>query len=351
MRLSRRAMLVRVAGVLASTVLLGSLATQPEFAARIVLEHASPTPAPSTIALSLGLSSQPCIDELPLLHLVQSGAFQRGGIEVQVSRSAGDFESLPALLAGKVQLALLDLPTAYRAISNKAELIGVFQLYWTDPTVVLALSRPGLDSAAGLAGRAVGLSAPHGAPLLALATALGAAALPLSAVQLVVTGTNPASSLERGEVQAASTSFHLVSGFEAAGLRVVVLPRNGWDTIPGPVLVTTRHHMDEQRSAVRRFVGTLRRGILELIDQADQLQPTAATLSPGQATRPRVLQAQVAAVLASLRAYRSDVGPGWFDNDRLAAADRFLRDLDPGYSGIEPAAAFVNELLSAGPGA
>jgi ABC-type nitrate/sulfonate/bicarbonate transport system substrate-binding protein len=348
MRLSRRAMLIRAAGVLASTALLGALATQSDLAQQIVLEQAAPTLTPSTIAISLGLGSQPSIDELPLLHLVESGAFLRRGIEVQVSRSAGDFESLPALLAGKVQLALLDLPTAFHAISSKAELAGVFQLSWSDPTVVLAVSRPGSSSAAALAGRAVGLSAPRGAPLLALATALGAANLPLSAVQLIVTGSNPAASLERGEVQAASTSFHLVNGFEAAGLRLVVLPRNGWDTIPGPVLVTTRRHLDEQRSNIRRLVVALRRGLLELHDQADQLQPTAAMLS-GQATRPRVLQAQVAAVLATLRAYRSDVGPGWFDFDRLAAADRFLRELDPGYGGIDPSAAFLNDLLTVSP--
>src|SRR5687768_5999337 len=316
MRLSRRAMLVRATGVLATTVMLGAVATQTELAERLLLVHASPTLAPSTVTIALGLASLPSIDELPLLHLVESGAFQRAGIEVQVSRSTGDFESLPALLAGRVQLALLDLPTAFQAISNKAELIGVFQLYWTDPTVVLALSLPGVSSAAALAGRSVGLSAPRGAPILALAAALGAAGLPLSAVNLVLTGANLAPLLERGEIQAASTSFHLVSGFEAAGLRVVVLPRNGWDTMPGPVLVTTRLHLDEQRATVRRFVGVLKRGILELIDNADQLQPTAAMLAPGQASRPRVLQGQVAAVLASLRAYRSDVGPGWFDHDR-----------------------------------
>src|SRR5581483_10130380 len=118
----------------------------------------TPSPAPRRFLLRVGLPAEPNIDLLPLLGLADSEAVSKRSFDLRLVWSQGGQDALSTLLSGRSELALLDLPTAARAVEAKIDLVGVFQLYPRDPTAVFSLARSGLRQAAELRLKRVGLS-------------------------------------------------------------------------------------------------------------------------------------------------------------------------------------------------
>jgi ABC-type nitrate/sulfonate/bicarbonate transport system substrate-binding protein len=344
---TRRALIARVVGLggLGSAAQLfaacRSWPRQSQPGARLATRTA--IPSPTTIVL--GLPSEPTFDDLPLVHLSrQDELLRQQDLQLRLVRAPVG-EALSALVAGRVQFALLDVPTVAVAVEQKLDLLGIFQLYASDSSVVFSLARRGLESAASLKGRRVGLRQPQGAALRALAASLRTADLGLQAVQLVIESSRLGVLLESGRASALAVSRHILPWFEARSLQVAHLPRGGWEQVPGPSIVTTRSFAEENRADARKLVAALSSGLVTALADAASLRETAGSIFLVEPGERQVLDAQTESVLYSVQEGWGNQVPGWADRRRYEAVQHYLQDQAVTDGRADLTRVFVNDYL------
>lgn len=342
--LTRRAF-VRRLGVVAALGTVALLSACLEWSRlRASGQRSAPSPAPGLPSVAIGLPDEPRIDLLPLLNLLDPGPLPSSGIDARLVSEPGAADVLAALLAGIVQLAYLDVPTLARAAEVGLEVLGVFQVYGSDPSVPFALDRSGIRSPVELRGRKVAVPAAQGAAVEALRASLRSGGLGLADVELVVAA-DVRQPLEQAAAVAAVGTRHRSAWFEARGRPLAYLARGGWEVVPGPVLACLRSYAATNRSSLTALLGGLRNGISGLLDDPAALQAATARLLASEPGPPEARRAQVDAVLVSLRAADADRGVGWASPERYTAAERYLRELSTTLGKVELAKVFVNDFL------
>ena len=266
------------------------------------------------------------------------------GVEARFVGGQGPFDALPELIAGRADVALVDVPTIARAAERHVDVIGVFQLYRADPSIVFALARSAIGTPEQLRGRKVGVRSPQIAAVQALRATLGSAGLDLSAVELVA-DRDLRALLGGGRVAAVAGPIHLAAWLKAQGQSVTFLPRAGWEIVPGPVVATTRAFVAGHPLAVGQLVGALARALTLVLADPTGLRDRAQLELPELASQPLALRAQVDAMLVSLANVDPDHGPGWADPERYAAAGHYLRELGTTEGTVELPKLVVNDFL------
>jgi ABC-type nitrate/sulfonate/bicarbonate transport system substrate-binding protein len=294
--------------------------------------------------LTIGVPGEQALDYLPLSYLIESGVLVENGPPVRQIVTAAGPESLAALLAGRVQLALLDAPATLQAAERGVDLVGIFQLYASDSAAVFGLQRVSPGSAAGLSGGIVGLAGRTASFSGVLAATLESAGLESSAVGRVEVG-EPRAQLEAGRVAALAGPNHLAAWFESRAQAVVRYPAPGWENMPGPFLVTTRALVASQRPALSGFCAALQRALVELLRDPGALRSQALARFARDAAERPALAAQFETVLASWSSYRLDRGPGWTSPERLNAAGELLTKLGLINGTADPGQVFIGDLL------
>lgn len=296
--------------------------------------------------LFLGVPLEAGPDLWPLRFAAAGETFRAQGVELAILPLPTSNDVLAALLSERAQAAWMDVPNLARALSTRADLLGVFQWYHQETTALFGLDGVAPRELAGLRGKPVAVPSAGAGAVGALQHALTFAGLKLEHVQPIEAGPDLGRLLASGRVVAAAGSSTFSAWLEARGLAARQFPLGGWETLPGPAIVVPRPRSTKARQQVQGLVAAARRALLAVLSAPGSYVLRAGeALVPGVA--PRAEAAQVRATLELLRARPADRDAGWIDPERMTGAERLLRRAGWLDDRVSLEGAFTNEFVVA----
>jgi putative hydroxymethylpyrimidine transport system substrate-binding protein len=187
------------------------------------------------------------------------------GVTLRVRAPSSSTDAVKLLLAGRAQLAILDIHDLALARQRGRDVVGVMALVQRPLAAVLA--RPGIRRPRDLAGRSAGVTGLPSDEGVLRSIVAGDGGDP-ARVRRVTIGFQAVSALLSGRVDAA-TAFWNAEGVavRARGLRVREFRVDDFGAPPYPelVLATSRATLQDERPVVRAAVRALRRGYEEAL--------------------------------------------------------------------------------------
>jgi NitT/TauT family transport system substrate-binding protein/putative hydroxymethylpyrimidine transport system substrate-binding protein len=246
----------------------------------------------------LALDFQPNAVHSGIYTAIRDGADRRHGLSLRVRVPASSTDSIKLLLAGRADLAVVDIHDLALARERGRDLVGVGALVQRPLAAVIA--RAGIGRPRELRGRRVGVT---GLPSddAVLAAVLGRDGLRLSAVRRVTIGFSAVPSLVAGRVDAV-VAFWNAEGvtLRRRGVRTreFRVDRYGAPPYPELVLAVTRETLRRRRDLVQDALAALRDGTREALSHP----PTAvAEVARASGEEPAAVRAQLAALASALR--------------------------------------------------
>jgi ABC-type nitrate/sulfonate/bicarbonate transport system substrate-binding protein len=187
------------------------------------------------------------------------------GVELRVRAPSSSTDAVKLLLAGRAQLAVLDIHDLALARQRGRDVVGVMALVQRPLAAILA--RPGVRRPRDLAGRSVGVTGLPSDEAVLRSIVAGDGGDP-ERVRRVTIGFQAVSALLSGRVDAA-TAFWNAEGVavRARGgrIREFRVDDFGAPSYPELVLATSRATLQDDRPVVRAAVRALRRGYEEAL--------------------------------------------------------------------------------------
>lgn len=262
-----------------------------------------PTRTPKT-PLTVGLGYIPSVQFAQFYLADEAGYYDQAGLDVTFQNKI-DPELITLLAQGSVDIGLADGTSLIPAVSQGIPVVYGATIYARDPNVVFSLADAGIESAADLAGKSIGVPGRYGSSWVALQALLQTADLTPEDVEIVTyPDFGQSVAVAEGQVDAAT-------GFvnnEPVQLRLQGLDINELDVydvarLPGPGLVTGRDTLDGKADALRAFTAATVRAMEDIA--ADPQRGLDATFGrvPELATEP---ETQRAILEATIGAWTSD---------------------------------------------
>ena len=268
------------------------------------LAQSSPAPDDELIPLTVGLGYIPSVQFAQFYLADQAGYYEDAGLEVTFQNKV-DPDLVTLLARGAVDIGIADGTSVIPAVSQGIPVVYGATIYARDPNVVFALSETGLEDAASLAGKSVGIPGRYGSSWVALQALLGSAGLTEDDVEIV---TYP----DFGQgVAVGSRQVDAATGFATnepvqlrlQGLDVDVLRVADVAPLPGPGLVTGRDTLEANGDALRAFTAATVRAMEDIsADPQLGLEATFARV-PELAANP---ETQLAILEATIESWTSD---------------------------------------------
>lgn len=240
MNLSRRGLLGLVAG--GGLVLAGcSTPNSPASSSASASSGAAATP------VTIGLTYIPNIQFAPFYVADSTGLFTAEGIAPTLKHH-GESEGLfTALVAGQENFVVAGADEMLQARDQGMDLVVIAQYYRQYPVVAIVPESSGITTAAGLAGKKIGVPGKYGETWFGLKVLLNGAGLRESDVQINEIGYTQAAALTGKKVDAImGFSNNDVVNFAADGFAVRTIPLVTSGEVPliSVSLVTTRAYLD-----------------------------------------------------------------------------------------------------------
>jgi len=236
-------------------------------------------------------------------NAVHAGVFlaaaRDDGVRLDVQVPSSSTDAVRLLLAGRVDLAVLDIHDLALAREEGRDLVGVLALVQRPLAAVLA--RPGIRSPRDLEGERVGVTGLPSDEAVLRSVVRGAGGDP-DAVRTVEIGFNAVASLVGGQV-AAATAFWNVEGLalreRLPGARVFRVDAFGAPAYPELVVCVSRATLRERPELVERAVAAIADGQRAVL--ADPAAGVDALLAGARGLERRAVERQLEAVLPALR--------------------------------------------------
>lgn len=251
------------------------------------------------IPLTVGLGYIPSVQFAQFYYAEQAGFYDDAGLDVTFENKV-DPELVTLLARGAVDIGMADGTSVIPAVSQGIPIAYGATIYGRDPNVVFALADSGIESAADLEGRRIGIPGRFGSSWVALQALLGSAGLTPDDVEIVTYpdfGQGVAVAAEQVE---AATGFATNEPVQLAlqGLDVNVLRVADVAPLPGPGLVVGIDTLEQKGEALQAFTAATVRAMDEI--SADPQLGLAATfervpeLAGDPETQLAILQATIA---------------------------------------------------------
>jgi ABC-type nitrate/sulfonate/bicarbonate transport system substrate-binding protein len=228
------------------------------------------------------------------------------GVKLRVRTPGSSPDSVKLLLAGRTDLAVLDIHDLAIARQQGRDIVGVMAL--VQRPLAALLSRPGLREPVQLAGRRVGVTGLPSDDAVVRSIAAGAG-VRAAGVKRVTIGFDAVSALLGGRVDAA-TAFWNVEGVELhrrrPGFNVFKVDQFGAPAYPELVLCTTRTTLRDSPELVGGTVRALVRGYQEVLD--DPASGAEYVRSANRSLGREAINAQLDAVSPLFRAADGRIG-------------------------------------------
>ena len=254
--LPRTSLLVGATLLLVSSLIFGAIGVAAQ----------SDDPA-ETLAtpLTVGLGYIPSVQFAQFYLAEEAGYYEEAGLDVTFQNKI-DPELITLLAQGAVDIGMADGTSLIPAVSQGIPVVYGATIYARDPNVVFSLAESGIESAADLAGRSIGVPGRFGSSWVALQALLQAAGLSLEDVEVVTyPDFGQSVAVAQGQVDAA-TGFVTNEPVQLRlqGLDVNVLHVYDVARLPGPGLVVGRQTLETKRDALRAFTAATVRAMADI---------------------------------------------------------------------------------------
>jgi NitT/TauT family transport system substrate-binding protein len=212
------------------------------------------------VPLTVGLGYIGSVQFAPFYLADQAGYYAEEGVDVTFQNEI-DANLVPKVGQGNVDIGLSDGTSVIPAVSQGIPIRYLATIYARFPSIVFAKASSGINTAADLKGRKIGIPGRFGSSWVMLQALLDSAGLTPADVQIVeYPDFGQAAALAQGAVDAA-TGFanNEPIELELNGVEVVVLTIDDITPLPGPGLIAANATITGKHDAVAGFVrATLR---------------------------------------------------------------------------------------------
>jgi NitT/TauT family transport system substrate-binding protein len=290
------------------------------------------SPTPGVTQLTVGLGYLPSVQFAQFYRAQQQGYYGAAGLEVTFQHQI-DPQLITLVGQGAIDIGMADGTSIIPAAGQDIPVRYAATIYARFPSVVIAAADSGINAAADLRGRKLGIPGRFGSSWIMLQALLASAGLAPEDLQIeTFSDFGQAVALREGRVEAATGFANNepvqlgLEGFATSVLRVDEIT-----PLPGPGLTVGETTLSEKPEALRAFVAATLRAMNEIIASPD------AGLDDAIAEVPDLGQnrdTQLAILRATMEMWQSPYtaanGLGAIDEDAWASSTDFMRALPDG---------------------
>ncbi len=241
----------------------------------------SEEPSQEPVALSVGLGFIPSVQFAPFYLADQAGYYREAGVDVEFQNRI-DPELVTLVGQGSVDVGLADGTSVIPAVSQGIPIKYVATTYGRFPSVVFAKTSSGIDDAADLDGKRIGIPGRFGSSWIMLQAMLGSAGLTPDDVEIAeYPDFGQGAAVAQGAVDAA-TGFanNEPVQLELTGESVTVLTVDDIVPLPGNGLIVGTSTLEAKSDAITGFIAATLRAMEEIEDDPEVGLDAAITAVP-----------------------------------------------------------------------
>jgi NitT/TauT family transport system substrate-binding protein len=297
------------------------------------------------VQLVVGLGFIPSVQFAPFYLADQRGYYTDAGLEVEFQHNT-DPNLVPLVGQGAVDVGISDGTSVIPAVSQGITVKYIATIYGTFPSIVFAKSSSGIESAADLRGKKLGIPGKYGSSWVMLQALLKSAGLTPADLKI-------SDYPDYGQgVAVAAGAVDAATGFinnepiqlELTGESVNVLQVDDITPLPGPGLIAGVSTLQTKRDAVAAFVGATLRAMREITETPEVGLDAALKAVPDLA---KAREAQSAILAATIDAWSGTVqaadGLGALDTAGWTESIAYMTEL-----GMVPKPVTVDDVLDPG---
>jgi len=224
--------------------------------------------------------SKPISEITNILAEPDKGFFNAHGIELGYVPGTGGGSAITNMLSGAADVAFTDPASLYQALDQGEDLVAIYNIYPQNVFNVVAPVGRGIDTAADLKGKTIGVYSLNSGTRQNLLFLLHQAGLTEDDVTIQVTGLLNFAPVIQGQVDAtAATDTGLYIGRLKGLGEVTVINVADSLNVPTDVFVVTRAYYEANKPLLRRFLLAYRDSAQWMIDHPDEAAQIAVTRS------------------------------------------------------------------------
>jgi NitT/TauT family transport system substrate-binding protein len=307
---------------------------------------ASPSPTPDdtieTVEITVGLGYIPSVQFAPFYLAQQNGYYAGLGLDVEFQNRI-DPDLIALVAQGSIDVGIADGTSVIPAVSQGIPVRYLATIYGRFPSIVFAKASSGIQTAADLEGKRLGLPGRYGSTWTMLQALLGSADLTPDDLELVeYPDFGQGAAVTQGAVDAA-TGFanNEPVQLELSGEDAVILRIDDIIALPGPGLIAGTTIIEERPDVVQAFVAATLRAMEEIASDPEAGLDAAIAVVPELAedrdTQRAILEATIDTWRGPVQEAR---GFGAVDREGWAASIAYLTEL-----GLVPEPVEVDDLV------
>jgi NitT/TauT family transport system substrate-binding protein len=253
----------------------------------------SAAPTGAAVDLKVGLGYIPSVQFAPFYLAQQRGWYAEAGLTVTFENKI-DPDLVTLVGQGSIDVGVADGTSVIPAVSQDIPIKYIATIYGTYPSIVFSKTSSGIDSAADLAGKKIGIPGKYGSSWVMLQALLGSVQLTPDDVTIVeYPDFGQGVAVQAGVVDAA-TGFanNEPVQMEQGGERATVLHVDRIVALPGPGLISGNATLESKADAVKAFVAQTLRA-MEAIAADPKIGLDAAITAVPELASDRDLQAAI----------------------------------------------------------
>jgi len=224
------------------------------------------SPSPSTVPLTVGLGFIPSVQFAQFYLADQNGYYAEEGLHVTFQNKI-DPDLVALVGQGAIDLGMSDGTSVIPAVSQAIPIRYLATVYGRFPSIVFGKASSGIETAADLEGKKIGIPGRFGSSWIMLQALLGSAGLTPDDVEVVeYPDFGQGAAVAQGAVDAA-TGFanNEPVVLERSGTPVFVLHVDDVTALPGPGLIASTATIDAKRDSIAGFVRATLRAMKDIV--------------------------------------------------------------------------------------
>jgi NitT/TauT family transport system substrate-binding protein len=254
-------------------------------------QEPSDEPSQAPVAMSVGLGYIPSVQFAPFYLADQAGYYTDAGLDVTF-RHGTDYDVVALVAQGDLDVGLADGTSVIPAVSNEIPIKYVATIYGRFPSIVFAKASTGIQTAADLEGKKLGIPGRYGSSWIMLQALLGSANLTPDDLEIVeYPDFGQGAAVTQGAVDAA-TGFanNEPVQLQLTGEEVTILTVDDIVPLPGNGLIVGTKTLEAKSDAIAGFIAATLRAMEEIaakpevgLDAAIKAVPELASARDTQA--------------------------------------------------------------------
>jgi NitT/TauT family transport system substrate-binding protein len=244
-------------------------------------QEPSEEPSQELVAMSVGLGFIPSVQFAPFYLADQAGYYAEAGLDVEFQNKI-DPDLVTLVGQGSIDIGLADGTSVIPAVSNGIPIKYVATIYGRFPSIVFAKASSGIDTAADLAGKKVGIPGRFGSSWIMLQALLASANLTPDDIEIVEYPDFGQGAAVAQDAVDAATGFanNEPVQLELTGEEVTVLRIDEITPLPGNGLIVSTPTIEAKSDAIAGFIAATLRAMEEIADDPEVGLDAAITAVP-----------------------------------------------------------------------